>query len=73
MITTKKVATWLWTEFKREMVVQKPDPAMLARMEELRMAPMVRTETRQDRIFKTGMNGIGMFLLICVVVAVWVL
>lgn len=66
MITAKKVAKWIWTEFKKEMIIQKPDPATV-------MAQCYRPETRKERIFSTGMNAAGMVLLICVVMAVWIL
>lgn len=29
-ITTKKVLKWIWSEFKREMVIQKPGPEYYA-------------------------------------------
>lgn len=67
-ITTKKVLKWIWSEFKREMVIQKPGPAMLAHMQLIQP----KQETRQDRIFKTGMNGFAMILLIAAVVAILV-
>ena len=69
-ITTKKVLKWIWSEFKREMVIQKQDPVMLARMQQ--SAPQQKQETRQERIFKNGINGFAMILLICVGVALLV-
>lgn len=64
----KTILTWLWTQISKELTIQQPDPTVLARMQPIQP----KQETRQDRIFKTGMNGFAMILLICVGVAVLV-
>ena len=72
MITTKKVAKWLWTEFKREMVIQKPDAAMLARMEELRVAPVVRKKEKRIA-WSQGLAAIFAFPCTFLLVAIFIL
>lgn len=64
MPTTKKLATWLWTQLKNEMRLQK--------------APQVQRQPasqkiQENKILKNGLNGIAMFFLICVGVAILVL
>lgn len=68
MITAKTLLTSLWTQIRREMTIQKPE--YVAMKCDCRCEP--KQETRQDRIFKAGVDGICGFLLICAVVAVLV-
>lgn len=61
----KTILLWLWTQIRSEMAIQKPAHAP---------SPVEpKTETRQDRIAKTGMNGFAMIVLVTVVVGILVL
>lgn len=68
----KKIAAWLWTEFKREMVIQKPDAAMLKRMEELRAAPVARKKEKRIT-WSQGLAAIIAFPFAFLLVAMFIL
>lgn len=64
MTIIKPLLTLLIASIRKELTIQKPEVVAVCSRKE---------ETRQDRIFQAGVQGIGMFLLICVVMAIWVL
>jgi hypothetical protein len=70
-ITTKKVLKWIWTEFKREMVIQKPDPAMLARMAEMRMVSKPELTIGQKAI-RGGNRAVKIWFFMGMALIVWV-
>lgn len=84
----KTILTWLWTQIRKELTIQvtdkqferaneivnsndKPTDALIALMR-MQASAQPKQETRQERIFKNGINGFAMILLICVGVAVLV-
>jgi hypothetical protein len=61
----KKIATWLWTQIRKELTIQQAPAAVKRHYEP--------TPGRADsKIFRTGMNGFAMILLICAGVALLV-
>lgn len=64
MITAKKVAKWIWTEFKKEMTIQKPDPATVARMrkEEISLG---------RKMINGGNMGVRVFFTIVIMLVIY--
>lgn len=60
MTTSKYLLAMLVASIRKELTIQKPEVVAVCSRKE---------ETRQDRIFQAGVQGIGMFLLICAVMA----
>jgi hypothetical protein len=66
-ITTKKVLKWIWTEFKREMQIQKPGPEYYAARRNYEPIP--------DRRFglSKGMNAFCGLLMIVIILPIFLL
>lgn len=65
-MTSKDVIKWVYGKVREELTIQKPKnvPASVRGVQF-----EVKPETREERIFKTGMNGIAMVAVVCVVMA----
>lgn len=65
MTLAKHIIHALVAVIRKELTIQKPTAEQMTTSE--------RHETRQQRIFKTGMNGFAMIFVIIVVMSVLVL
>lgn len=65
MTIIKPAATWLLTQLRKELTIQKP-PARLERQER-------RAETRQERIFSTGMSAFTGIVVTTIIMAILIL
>lgn len=65
MITTKKVAKWIWAEFWREMRIQKPNQAALAAMRHYEKVSIGR------KAINGGNAAVKYFFLFVILAIIW--